>query len=294
MRCSDPAIQPTTGRPLPDPRTGYRRSRGLPVPLPVRHAGVGRTVEAWTAAPRSASSSAPAEPGSPPNRPASPPTPARAGCRGYAARKSPSSPGSASTTTSAWSGAAPRPSPNPSWTPSPARCSWTTPNGPTCSISLSPPPAGRGLGGRPARSGSARSCTRLWTPSASPRSSKGDAWTSWQLTELIGELSVHSDTFRRLWADHDVLAHSTGTKRLHHPLVGDLTLDYVVLAVEADPDQTLVILTPEPASPSAEALNILASWTSPPLNGPRATERTQNPASSTPAITATPNEQRDR
>jgi transcriptional regulator with XRE-family HTH domain len=115
-----------------------------------------------------------------------------------------------------------------------------------------------------------------------------------QLTELIGELSVHSDAFRRLWADHDVLAHSTGTKRLHHPLVGDLTLDYVVLAVEADPDQTLVILTPEPASPSAEALNILASWTSPPLNGPRATERTQNPASSTPAITATPNEQRDR
>ncbi|MFJ5304400.1 helix-turn-helix transcriptional regulator [Streptomyces sp. NPDC088350] len=82
-----------------------------------------------------------------------------------------------------------------------------------------------------------------------------------QLTELIGELSVHSDVFRRMWADHDVLAHTTGTKRLHHPLVGDLTLDYVVLAVEGDPDQNLTILTPEPASPSAEALDILASWT---------------------------------
>ncbi|MFD3584853.1 helix-turn-helix transcriptional regulator [Streptomyces sp. NPDC058683] len=82
-----------------------------------------------------------------------------------------------------------------------------------------------------------------------------------QLTELIGELSLHSDTFRRLWADHDVLAHTTGSKRLRHPLVGDLTLEYVVLAVEGDPDQTLIVYTPEPASPSAEAIGILASWT---------------------------------
>ncbi|MEU0236136.1 helix-turn-helix transcriptional regulator [Nocardiopsis sp. NPDC006198] len=82
-----------------------------------------------------------------------------------------------------------------------------------------------------------------------------------QLTDLVGELSVHSDTFRRMWADHDVRAHTNGTKRFHHPLVGELSLDYVVLAVEGDPDQTLVVYTPEPASPSAEALDILASWT---------------------------------
>ena len=43
--------------------------------------------------------------------------------------------------------------------------------------------------------------------------------------------------------------------------MGELTLDYVVLAVEGDPDQSLVILTPEPASPTADALGILASWT---------------------------------
>jgi transcriptional regulator with XRE-family HTH domain len=83
-----------------------------------------------------------------------------------------------------------------------------------------------------------------------------------QLTELVGELSVHSDTFRRMWADHDVRAHTSGTKRFHHPLVGDLSLDYVVLAVEGDPDQTLVVYTPEPDSSSAEALDVLADWTS--------------------------------
>ncbi|MDL5206608.1 helix-turn-helix transcriptional regulator [Streptomyces sp. ALI-76-A] len=101
-----------------------------------------------------------------------------------------------------------------------------------------------------------------------------------QLTELIGELSLHSDTFRRLWADHDVIAHTSGTKRLHHPLVGDLTLDYVVLAVEGDPEQTLVIYTPEPASRSAEALNILASWTSTSTSTtrPHTSGQTHNPA----------------
>ncbi|MET8213046.1 helix-turn-helix transcriptional regulator [Streptomyces sp. NPDC005373] len=99
-----------------------------------------------------------------------------------------------------------------------------------------------------------------------------------QLTELIGELSLHSDAFRRLWADHDVRAHTTGTKRLHHPVVGDLTLDYVVLAAEDDPDQSLAIYTPEPASPSAEALGILASWTSTTTAVPTP-EQTRNPPS---------------
>ncbi|MEU2741849.1 helix-turn-helix transcriptional regulator [Streptomyces sp. NPDC007095] len=99
-----------------------------------------------------------------------------------------------------------------------------------------------------------------------------------ELTELIGELSLHSDTFRRMWADHDVLAHATGTKHLVHPLVGELTLDYVTLAVEGDPDQSLVILTPEPASPSAEALGILASWNGTPTTASHARGEAQKPA----------------
>jgi transcriptional regulator with XRE-family HTH domain len=81
-----------------------------------------------------------------------------------------------------------------------------------------------------------------------------------QLAELIGELSVRSDVFRRMWAGHDVLEHATGTKRFHHPIVGDLSLDYEVLTVEGDPEQALVLYVPQPASSSEEALAILASW----------------------------------
>ena len=91
-----------------------------------------------------------------------------------------------------------------------------------------------------------------------------------QLIELIGELSVRSDTFRHMWGHHDVLAHMTGTKRFHHPVVGDLVLDYEVLTVEGDPEQILVLYVPEPASPSAEALDLLASWTSTSTTAPHA------------------------
>jgi hypothetical protein len=45
------------------------------------------------------------------------------------------------------------------------------------------------------------------------------------LTDLVGELSTRSDAFRTWWAAHNVRHHQTGTKRLHHPVVGDLTLN---------------------------------------------------------------------
>ncbi|MET8439175.1 hypothetical protein ABZV61_42335 [Streptomyces sp900116325] len=60
-------------------------------------------------------------------------------------------------------------------------------------------------------------------------------------------------------------------------VVGDLTLDYVVLAAEDDPEQSLAIYTPEPASPSAEALGILASWTSTSTAAAPAPEQTRQP-----------------
>ena len=46
------------------------------------------------------------------------------------------------------------------------------------------------------------------------------------LHDLVGELSTRSDDFRTRWGAHDVRPHGTGTKRFHHPVVGDLTLAY--------------------------------------------------------------------
>jgi len=78
--------------------------------------------------------------------------------------------------------------------------------------------------------------------------------------DLVGELSTRSETFRTLWAAHDVRIHGTGTKRFHHPVVGELTLAFEELAITAEPGQVLLVYTAEPASPSAERLRLLASW----------------------------------
>jgi len=80
------------------------------------------------------------------------------------------------------------------------------------------------------------------------------------LQDLVGELSTHSETFRTLWAAHNVRTHGTGTKRFTHPLVGELTLAYEELAITAEPGHVLLIYTAEPGSPSADRLKLLASW----------------------------------
>jgi MmyB-like transcription regulator ligand binding domain len=85
-----------------------------------------------------------------------------------------------------------------------------------------------------------------------------------QLTTLVGELSTRSERFRQLWARHDVTLHRTGTKRLHHPVVGDLTLAYEAFDLPADPGQRINVYTAEPGSPDAESLGLLASWASQP------------------------------
>ncbi|MEU5192083.1 helix-turn-helix transcriptional regulator [Streptomyces klenkii] len=81
-----------------------------------------------------------------------------------------------------------------------------------------------------------------------------------QLAALVGELSVKSPEFRSLWAAHNVEDKGFGVKKLHHPVVGPLTLSYETLVLPADQNQQLVTYHAEPGSPSAESLRILASW----------------------------------
>jgi transcriptional regulator with XRE-family HTH domain len=81
------------------------------------------------------------------------------------------------------------------------------------------------------------------------------------LSDLVGELSTQSETFRTRWAAHNVRLHDTGTKQLHHPVVGELSLTYERMELLADADLTLYAYTAEAGSKSAEALNLLASWT---------------------------------
>ncbi|MGW9557530.1 helix-turn-helix transcriptional regulator [Nocardiopsis sp. NPDC055551] len=91
------------------------------------------------------------------------------------------------------------------------------------------------------------------------------------LCELIGELSTLSDDFRALWASHDVRIHHGGTKRLHHPQVGDLELTYRSLDLPTPPRAVhdLSLYTAEPGTPHEERLKLLASWAAPAVPGGR-------------------------
>jgi transcriptional regulator with XRE-family HTH domain len=80
------------------------------------------------------------------------------------------------------------------------------------------------------------------------------------LTDLVGELSTRSEDFRARWAAHNVRSHQTGTKRFHHPTVGDLELTYEAMELPADPGLRLLVYTAEAGSPTQDSLNLLATW----------------------------------
>ncbi len=82
-----------------------------------------------------------------------------------------------------------------------------------------------------------------------------------RLAELIGELSLSSERFRRLWARHDIRLRRSETTRLSHPQVGELTLHRDKLAVTGTDNLVIVVYHAEPGTPSAEALALLGSLT---------------------------------
>ena len=105
------------------------------------------------------------------------------------------------------------------------------------------------------------------------------------LQDLIGELSTRSDEFRVRWAAHNVRFHRTGTKRLHHPIVGELELSYETLTLDADDGLRMALYTAEAGSASQQALDLLASWTATPTRrAPIRTTQDDDPCT-TPALT---------
>jgi transcriptional regulator with XRE-family HTH domain len=94
------------------------------------------------------------------------------------------------------------------------------------------------------------------------------------LTDLVGELSTRSEEFRGWWATHNVKLHHTATKTMRHTIAGDLELTGEALHLPGDPDLTIVTYTFEPASPTAQAIAFLDSWST--------QETTAEPAESEP------------
>ncbi|MGA5305717.1 helix-turn-helix domain-containing protein [Nucisporomicrobium flavum] len=94
---------------------------------------------------------------------------------------------------------------------------------------------------------------------ASFRASIGTDVDDPRTAQLVGELSLASEPFRRLWARHDVKPLAGAPMRLLHPQVGMLHLRREKLPIGDSGGQLLVIYHAEPGSDSARALALLGS-----------------------------------
>jgi transcriptional regulator with XRE-family HTH domain len=93
------------------------------------------------------------------------------------------------------------------------------------------------------------------------------------LHDLVGELSTRSAEFRRRWSSHDVRLHGAGVKHFHHTVVGNLELAYESVDMIADPGLSMTVYVAEPASSTAHALDLLASWVNTNLDEPASVDR---------------------
>jgi transcriptional regulator with XRE-family HTH domain len=108
---------------------------------------------------------------------------------------------------------------------------------------------------------------------ASFRASIGSDVADQRIAQLVGELSLRSEHFRRLWARHDVRGLGGGVARLDHPRLGMLELSREKLPIGDSGGQLLVIYHAEPGSASAAALRSLRDDTGADRTGPAASRR---------------------
>jgi transcriptional regulator with XRE-family HTH domain len=78
-------------------------------------------------------------------------------------------------------------------------------------------------------------------------------------TAIVGELSIRSPEFRRLWARHDVRESVNGTKTIRIPEVGDIVLTWDTYPLPGNPGPMMLVFTAEPDSADADRLHLLAT-----------------------------------
>ncbi|GHE06264.1 helix-turn-helix transcriptional regulator [Streptomyces alanosinicus] len=91
------------------------------------------------------------------------------------------------------------------------------------------------------------------------RASVGSEVDDPRIVQLVGELSLASEPFRRMWARHDVSPLAGGSMRLRHPRAGMLELRREKLPLSDSGGQILAIYHAEAGSATARALQSLGS-----------------------------------
>ncbi|WP_242903609.1 helix-turn-helix transcriptional regulator [Actinomadura terrae] len=85
-----------------------------------------------------------------------------------------------------------------------------------------------------------------------------------ELADLVGELTLKSNTFATLWAKHPVYKCQSGRKYFRHPEVGEFELEFEVLHLPDDSGHRILTYTAIPGTPSELTLRLLAAHTADP------------------------------
>ena len=83
-----------------------------------------------------------------------------------------------------------------------------------------------------------------------------------EVGQLVDELCRSSPEFEALWRDNNVQVHGEGVKRLRHPILGPIGLEYSAFAVDGRSDLSMIVYNPATRS---DADRIRSLVTSPPV-----------------------------
>ncbi len=80
-----------------------------------------------------------------------------------------------------------------------------------------------------------------------------------EVAALVEELSRTSPEFAELWASNDIASHGEGLKRLHHPELGPIELEFSTFAVDGRPDLAMMVYNPANSDTAARIQALIAS-----------------------------------
>ena len=90
-----------------------------------------------------------------------------------------------------------------------------------------------------------------------------------EIAQLVAELSRISPEFAALWRDNDVAGHAEGVKRLRHPDVGLIELEFSAFAVDGRPDLGMIIYNPATSEAAGRIQSLMAARSGQPVTPPK-------------------------
>ena len=80
-----------------------------------------------------------------------------------------------------------------------------------------------------------------------------------EVSALVDELCRASPEFETLWRDNDVHVHGEGVKRLRHPVLGPIELEYSAFAVDGRPDLGMIVYNPVASAVADQIRKLVAA-----------------------------------